>query len=124
MKLSALLFLFSIALFSCSNQPDCSNLKTGVFKIETQNNGTIIVTRTETQSIESMPGANMKMTNRIEWTDECKFTITYDSGDKPSSPSADLPVDCEIVEVGPDYHIVRAKIRGSEMEVDYRMENQ
>lgn len=119
-----LLFLLLIpSFFSCSKKPDCSDLRTGVFTIQTQNSGTVTVTRSETQSIENVPDFDQEMVNSIEWTGDCNFAIIYESGDKPTSPSADLPIDCEIVEVGIDYHIVRAKIRGSEIEADYKMVN-
>jgi hypothetical protein len=124
MKAATSILFLLIILSSCIQKPDCSDLKTGLFKIETQNGKTILVSRTETQSIESIPSSNMKMTNTLEWTGDCTFTINYESGDKPSSPSANMPVDCEIIEVGEGYHIVRARIRGSEIEADYRMENQ
>ncbi|MBW2937492.1 hypothetical protein KXJ69_05205 [Aureisphaera sp. CAU 1614] len=63
------------------------------------------------------------MVNSIHWTSDCSFTIEYESGDKPPTPTADLPIDCEIIEVGEDYHIVRSQIRGTEIQFDYLMEN-
>lgn len=63
------------------------------------------------------------MINSIQWTGDCTFTIKYESGDKPSAKTADLPIDCEIIEIGENYHIVRARIRGTDIQGDYRMEN-
>lgn len=114
--------LLSIALCSCAQRIDCRALKTGVFTTRTASNGVVTVTRTATQSIEEIPAIGKKMVNSIRWTADCSFTMQYESGDKPPSPTADQPIDCEIIEVGDGYHVVRATIRGTSIQADYRME--
>ena len=51
------------------------------------------------------------------------LTLEYESGDKPPTSTAELPIDCEIIDVGEDYHIVRCQIRGTETKFDYTMKN-
>jgi hypothetical protein len=117
------LLAFSFLLASCAQEVDCSALKTGTYTNQTKNNGAIIITRTETQSIEEVPALDKRMVNSLEWTGDCSFTIQYESGDKPPSANAELPIDCKIVEVGEGYHVVRAQMRGSQETYDYRMED-
>ncbi len=102
---------------------DCSDVKIGTFTTQTESYGVITVTRTETQSIEDIPAINKKMVNSIYWTSDCTFTLEYESGDKPPTSTAELPIDCEIIDVGEDYHIVRCQIRGTETKFDYTMKN-
>ena len=123
MKLNTVILLFFVTIISCAQKSDCNKLKTGIFTIQTESNGIITVTRTKTQSIEDIPAIGKKMVNSINWTSDCSFTIEYKSGDKPTTPTAELPIDCEIIEVAEDYHIVRAQIRGTETQFDYKMEN-
>lgn len=123
MKPSILTILLSVALNSCAQKIDCSPLRTGVFTYQADPLVMITVTRTETQSIEEIPSLGKKMINSMKWTGDCTFTIQYESGDKPPSSTADLPIDCEIIQVGDDFHLVRSRIRGTEMQMDYKMEN-
>ena len=123
MNFSFVLILFSVALSSCSNKTDCSDLRTGTFTTQTETNGIVTVIRTETQSIEKLPEINQEATNSLVWTGDCTFTISYESGDKGPHWTSDLPIDCKIIEIGEDFHIVRSTIRGTKYTYDYKMEN-
>lgn len=123
MKLSIVTVLLSVALNSCAQKIDCGSFRTGTFTTQTKTNGVIIITRTATQSIEEIPALGKKMINSIKWTGDCTFTIQYESGDKPPSPTAAIPIDCEIIQVGDDFHVVHSRIRGTEIQMDYKMEN-
>jgi hypothetical protein len=121
MKLSILTILLSVALNACAQKIDCASLRTGVFTTQADPLGIITVTRTETHSIEEIPAIDKKIINSIKWTGKCTFTIQYESGDKPPASTPDLPIDCVIIQAGDDFHVVRSRIRGTEIQMDYTM---
>ena len=68
------IFLISIfcLLQSCSSKIDCSNLKDGIFELETED-GTTIIERNGNSQIETLDGINYY--SEVEWVDECKYLL-------------------------------------------------
>ena len=79
---------------------DCSTIKTGKFKIEDEDIGITIITRTNDFQIEENEGLNYKLKLSITWLDECTYEL------KPIedliNPNAELPtmvVTCQVTEI-------------------------
>ena len=111
----------ALSVTGCAQKLDCSNLRKGTFETLTESVGNVIVERTDSQHIELIPSIDKKTIYTIKWTSVCEFVIEYLSGDVPPGPNAKRPIKCEIIEVGEDFHIVRARIDGTEFQSDYEM---
>ncbi len=116
------IFLLTLSLSACTQNLDCSALKKGKFQIPTESMGNVIIERTDSLHIETLPELGKKTIEHLEWTGDCSFVIEYLSGDIPPGLNARKPIACEIIEIGEGYHIVRSRIVGTDIEADYRME--
>ena len=87
----------------CGN---CTSVKTGTFQIETARNGYTKIERTKKYQIEKNESLGYKIKLKIDWLDECTYTLT---------PIADLNsniykvptgvLTCQIIEVNHDSYI-------------------
>lgn len=87
------------------NELDCSKLKTGKFRIEDENSGTTLITRTDKFQIEENEKLGYKWKLSVTWIDDCTYQL------KPVEdlldPNAKLPtmvLTCEISEVKSNYY--------------------
>ncbi len=62
-------------------QPDCSNFKTGKFKIvDVSINDSFIIDRTDSLQIETDLKSGEISTFRVHWLDDCNYTLTIVKG--------------------------------------------
>lgn len=87
------------------NELDCSEIKTGIFRIKDENSGTTLITRTDKFQIEENEELGYKWKLSVTWIDDCTYQL------KPVedllNPKAELPtmiVTCEISEVNSNYY--------------------
>lgn len=85
------------------NELDCSGIKTGKFRIEDEESGTTLITRTEKFQIEENEEFGYKLKLSVTWIDDCTYQL------KPVedllNPKAELPtmiLTCNISEVNSD----------------------
>ncbi|WP_194851013.1 hypothetical protein [Nonlabens antarcticus] len=106
--LSAMLVL---TLVSCSQENDCSDLKTGNF-IYTGGSRPEIIVRTETSQIETNPVNNIVVTSSIKWTSDCSYEMTYTNIENyPGDVSSVIgkKINCDIIKVQDSLFVVKAK---------------
>lgn len=92
--------------FKCrENDLDCSEIRTGKFRIQDENSGITIITRTDKFQIEENEKLGYKWKLSVTWINDCTYQL------KPVEdlldPGAELPtmiVTCEIREVTPNYY--------------------
>lgn len=88
----------------CGN---CSSVKTGTFEIESERNGLTTVKRTDKYQIEENVSLDYKLKLKIDWVDECTYTLTPVS-DLSTSKNINIPksiLNCQIIEVNEDHYI-------------------
>ena len=58
--------------------PNCSDLKTGKFKVKSEENGTVFITRTQNKQIEENEDYRVKIRYKVKWIDDCTYQL-YDA---------------------------------------------
>lgn len=70
-----LIILFSEATFS--QESNCANFKIGKFLYKSEGLPDILVTRTETEQIESVQDSNHEFQETVFWISDCSYKLTY-----------------------------------------------
>lgn len=86
---------------------DCSSVKTGNFQIESLTNGVTKIARNRNFQIEENEALGYKLKLKIEWIDECTYTLTP-VANLANPEQKDLPkmvLTCQIVEVNAGHYI-------------------
>lgn len=121
-----ILAILSLILITCSVKkeqslftPTCLSVREGKFYTNTENAGRVSVTIVGDKYLEQAMG---KMTTcSIEWTSDCTYVLRHLLGDVPPGPHGMKNVLGEIIEVTKEYHVVRERIEGTDIENDYKM---
>ncbi len=104
---------------------DCSSVKTGKFKLDSQKSGTTIITRTSTEQIEVNKDLNVKVRYKVKWIDDCTYQLfqakihqgnKYFEGNKGDT----LPI--RIIEINQDYYKVNSTSNFSDLSVEAQLE--
>lgn len=88
----------------CGN---CSSVKTGDFQIESSRNGPTRIKRNKNYQIEENESIGYKLKLKIDWLDECTYTLTPVE-DLANSENDEIPkrvLTCQIIEVNDDNYI-------------------
>jgi len=95
----------------CGN---CSRVKTGSFQIESARNGITKIERSKNFQIEENESIGYKLKLKIDWLDECTYTLTPVE-DLTNSKNGKVParvLTCQIVEVNEDNYIQVSSANG------------
>ena len=77
MKNQLLILLFFISLFSCSQEKNCSDFKTGTFKYVDGNHPDWIIVRNDSIQVEKEEKTNIELQGRLKWKSDCEYSLTY-----------------------------------------------
>jgi len=94
----------------CGN---CTNVKTGSFEIESARNGLTKIKRTKNFQIEENESLGYKLKLKIDWLDECTYTLT--PVEDLTNSNEKLPsqvLTCQIIEVNTDNYIQVSSAEG------------
>lgn len=88
----------------CGN---CKSVKTGNFQIESARNGTTKIKRNKNYQIEENESLGYKLKLKIEWLDDCTYTLTpvEDLTNSKSGKVSNKILTCQIIEVNADNYI-------------------
>lgn len=102
-----------LALLSCSctgDKPDCNSVKIGTFKLESIDESTHVITRTEDKQTENVTKKGLISEFSLKWTSDCTY-ILFDRkvikgvDEWPAEINADTLFN-EIIEVSEGRHKV------------------
>lgn len=93
-----ILFLISI-IFSCSQQKNCSNFRTGTYKYSDPHYAGIVITRNDSIQIERDTVNNTEIVGAVEWVSDCRYILTYkDAVNLPLDKILGAQIDVNITE--------------------------
>lgn len=95
----------------CGN---CKSVKTGDFQIESARNGPTKIKRNKNYQIEENESLGYKLKLKIDWLDECTYTLTP-MEDLANSKNEKVPsrvLTCQIIEVNADNYIQVSSAEG------------
>ncbi|MGS2765132.1 hypothetical protein [Sinomicrobium sp. M5D2P9] len=78
MKFQYLVFsvFFLLCWYTSAQNMDCSNVRTGIFKMEDKNAGPAIITRNDSTQVEFMEKLKLKIELNVHWVNDFTFTLT------------------------------------------------
>lgn len=105
--------ILTITLISCSNNLNCSDLRTGKFEIiDPRFDHHTIIDRDQNYQIETNQKTGSKTKMSIKWVNDCKYIMTY------------LETDAELLKnyIGKKAEVEITKIEGSKIYFDLLFE--
>lgn len=125
-KIIAALFLSGFSLLLFAQNPDCSKVKTGNFKIFNPGIGLVEITRTKKTQTEVSKVDGYKGKFKVRWIDECTYVLYDKKTIRKGNNQKDVStgdVICKIIEVGDTYYKVAVSSTFSkqtfEMKIDF-----
>lgn len=119
MKLYLLLFLlFAISCRPAPGPKDCSMLRNGMYSYTVESTGEKVeVVRKDNIQLETNSSGGYYHKYRIDWIDECEYTLTLLETDKPLTTLADSMMtkavfDVKVTEVQQDYFLYSMTVDG------------
>lgn len=118
-------FFFALFLITSglSFSQDCEKYKTGEFIIRDEATGVSRIVRDKKFQTEYNGGNYAKY--KVHWIDGCSYRLSFVKSNDPAIKEAEKngfpELIIEIIETGDDYYIARAKLVGTDVVMDVRM---
>lgn len=117
--------MFLLSFFCINMSNDCSNIKTGKFKLIDQESGITIITRTANEQIEINENLNVKIRYKVNWINECTYQLfdakVYKGDDYFQGQKSDT-MTVSITEVNTDYYKVLTTSNFSDLSMEAKIE--
>jgi len=76
-KLLLIVFMLATGAAAFAQEADCERFKTGKFKYNDPNFGTVIIKRDKDKQIEMPAEGKTEIHGDVKWLNECTYTMTY-----------------------------------------------
>lgn len=108
-----MIFVSANSSFGQEDSFDCGKFLTGTFRYEEEPYTKVLIHRTETKQIESIPSTGSKTTFKIVWNSACEYDLIFVKSNRPTNFKKGEIIQVKIVEVEDDSYIYEAYCRGT-----------
>ncbi|PCH66517.1 MAG: hypothetical protein COC01_07815 [Bacteroidetes bacterium] len=118
--------LFVLLISSCSINisTKCSDLKTGKFKLVSEESGTTIITRTAKEQVEINKDFNVKVRYKVKWLNACTYQLfdakIYEGDDYFEGKKTDT-LTVKITEISNDFYKISTTSNFSDLSLEVKL---
>ena len=119
MKNLLIIGLLTFCLTGYGQSNECSNFRTGEFRMEDPSTGINFISRTELFQIEHLPKLEVKVQLNVNWIDSCTLKLTLNKVllNPKKMLIEDFVLVSEIIKTTDSSYTMRSKIQDSDIEL-------
>lgn len=111
--LGIFIFLSAGSCFAQDSIADCTGFLTGTFRYEEEPYTAVVIQRTETKQIESVPATGSKSIFKIVWKNDCEYDLIFVRSNRPANINKGDVINVKIIEINEGSYVYEAYFRGT-----------